>query len=71
MIWHESDCYKEIEPNGMFFKYKKTFFEYLDRMLDDSEFEAEMSVNAINRAKELSKNESKMLGELHKKLYIC
>ena len=40
-------------------------------MLDDSEFEAEMSVNAINRAKELSKNESKMLGELHKKLYIC
>ena len=38
-------------------------------MLDDSEFQSEMSVNAINRATELSKNESIMLGELHKKLY--
>jgi glycosyltransferase involved in cell wall biosynthesis len=69
MIWHESDCYREIDPNGMFFKYKKDFFEYLYKMLDDSEFQSEMSVNAINRATELSKNESIMLGELHKKLY--
>ena len=69
MIWHESDCYREIDPNGMFFKYKKDFFEYLDKILDDSEFQSEMSVNAINRATELSKNESIMLGELHKKLY--
>ncbi len=69
MIWQESDCYHEIDPNGMFFKYKKELFEYLDRILDDSDFESEMSVNAINRAYELSKNEGKMLGELHKKLY--
>ena len=43
--------------------------DVLDKMLDDSEFQSEMSVNAINRATELSKNESIMLGELHKKLY--
>jgi glycosyltransferase involved in cell wall biosynthesis len=30
MIWQESDCYHEIDPNGMFFKYKKEFFKYLD-----------------------------------------
>jgi len=28
MIWHDSDCYREIDPNGMFFKYKKDFFNY-------------------------------------------
>jgi hypothetical protein len=43
MIWHESECYNEIDPNGMFFKFKKGFlFEYLDTLLDNSEFEAKM-----------------------------
>ena len=70
MIWQESDCYHEIDPNGMFFKYKKEFFEYLDKMLDDEPFRKEQELKSVERANELSKNEGKMLGELHKKLYI-
>jgi len=70
MIWQESDCYHEIDPNGMFFKYKKEFFEYLDRMLDDESFRKEQELKSVDRAKQLSKNEGVMLGELHKKLYI-
>jgi glycosyltransferase involved in cell wall biosynthesis len=70
MIWQESDCYHEIDPNGMFFKYKKEFFEYLDKILDDDSFRIEEEIKSVERARELSKNESKMLGELHKKLYI-
>ena len=27
MIWQESDCYREIDPNGMFFKKKTEFFD--------------------------------------------
>jgi glycosyltransferase involved in cell wall biosynthesis len=70
MIWQESDCYHEIDPNGMFFKYKKEFFELLDRVLDDELFRKEQEQKSIERAKQLSKNEDKMLGDLHKKLYI-
>ena len=70
MIWQESDCYHEIDPNGMFFKYKTEFFEYLDKMLDDESFRKEQELKSVERARELSKNEGKMLGELHKKLYI-
>jgi glycosyltransferase involved in cell wall biosynthesis len=70
MIWQESDCYHEIDPNGMFFKYKKELFEYLDKILDDDSFRIKEELKSVERAKELSKNEGIMLGELHKKLYI-
>ena len=55
MIWHESDCYREIDPNGMFFKYEEqTFFDYLDRMLDDDIFRfAQECRTLLNRAKEV------------------
>ena len=68
MIWQESDCYHEIDPNGMFFKYKKEFFEYLDKMLDDDNFRKEQDNLSIVRAVELSLNEDKMIQELHKQL---
>ena len=68
MIWQESDCYHEIDPNGMFFKYKKEFFEYLDKMLDDDTFRQERDNMSLQRATELSLNEDKMIKELHKQL---
>jgi len=68
MIWQESDCYYEIDPNGMFFKYKKEFFGYLDKMMDDDEFRKEQDKLSIQRAMELSLNEDKMIKELHKQL---
>ena len=68
MIWQESDCYHEIDPNGMFFKYKKEFFEYLDKMLDDDNFRKEQDTMSLQRAMELSLNEDKMIKELHKQL---
>lgn len=68
MIWQESDCYHEIDPNGMFFKTKKEFFGYLDKMLDDDNFRKEQDNLSIVRAVELSLNEDKMIQELHKQL---
>lgn len=68
MIWQESDCYHEIDPNGMFFKTKKEFFGYLDKMLDDDTFRQEQDKLSLQRAMELSLNEDKMIQELHKKL---
>lgn len=68
MIWQESDCYHEIDPNGMFFKYKKEFFGYLDKIMDDDEFRKEQDKLSIQRAMELSLNEDKMIKELHKQL---
>jgi len=68
MIWQESDCYHEIDPNGMFFKTKKDFFGYLDKILDDDNFRKEQDNLSIVRAVELSLNEDKMIQELHKQL---
>ena len=68
MIWQESDCYHEIDPNGMFFKNKKEFFGYLDKMLDDNTFRQEQDKMSLQRAIELSLNEDKMIQELHKQL---
>jgi Fe-S-cluster formation regulator IscX/YfhJ len=68
MVWQESDCYKEIDPNGLFFTKKKELFELLDKFLDDDIFKNEQSIKAIKRAHELSSNEDKMIVELHKKL---
>ena len=69
MIWQESDCYREIDTDGMFFKYKKDLFSMLDRLFDDDKYRIDRDKMALERVAELSKNESKMLGELHKKLY--
>ena len=68
MIWQESDCYREIDPNGIFWKTKKEFFEILDKILDDSNYRKELELKAIERAKELSINEDTMIKELNKQL---
>lgn len=68
MIFQESDCYREIDPDGIFFKYKKDLFAALDKFLDDVIFREEHTKRSINRAKELYENESKMFIELHTKL---
>jgi len=68
MVWQESDCYREIDPNGIFWNKKKDFFEILDRILDDDNYRRELELKAIERANELSTNEDKMIKELHNKL---
>ena len=68
MIWQESDCYREIDPDGLFFTKKKDFFEMLDKMLDDDIFRFTQELRSIERAKQLSNIEDKMIKELHKQL---
>ena len=68
MVWQESDCYREINPDGIFWSKKVDFFNILDRILDDDSYRNELELKAIKRAHELSVNESKMIAELHKKL---
>lgn len=68
MIYQESLCYREIEPDGLFFTQKKDLFDMLDRILDDDNYRRELDLRAIERAKELSLNEDSMIQELHKRL---
>ncbi len=68
MIYQESLCYREIESDGLFFTQKKDLFDMLDRILDDDTYRRGLDIKAIERAKELSLNEDKMIKELHKKL---
>ena len=68
MIFQDSLCYREIDPNGLFFTKKKDFFDLLDKMLDDDIFRFTHELRSLERAKELSTNESKMIKELHKQL---
>lgn len=68
VIFQESDCYREIDPNGLFFKYKKDFFSMLDKFLDDPSFREKESKRALERSRELYENEVKMITELHSKL---
>jgi hypothetical protein len=68
MIFQDSLCYREIDPNGLFFKFKKDFFAMLDSFLDDETFRNEHEIRSIQRAKELSENEGNMIKQLHKKL---
>lgn len=65
MIYQDSLCYREIEPDGLFFKKRSEFFEILDRMLDDETFRKERELVSLTRASELSQNEALMLKELH------
>ena len=68
MVWQESDCYREIDPNGLFWNKKVDFFKILDKILDDTTYRNEMDIKAIQRATELSQNEATMIDKLHKKL---
>jgi len=68
MIFQESDCYREIQPNGLFFTYRKNLFKLLDRILDDDNYRKELELQALNRAWELSENEERMLKKLNKEL---
>ena len=68
MVWQESDCYREIDPNGLFWNKKVDFFKILDKILDDTTYRNELDVKAIQRATELSQNEATMIDKLHKKL---
>ena len=68
MVWQDSDCYREIDPNGVFWSKKSEFFDILDKILDDDTHRTQMELSAIKRANELSENENKMIAELHTKL---
>jgi hypothetical protein len=68
MVYQESLCYREIDPNGLFFSQKKDLFDMLDKILDDDVYRNELDLKAIERARELSKNEDIMIKELHKQL---
>ena len=68
MIFQDSLCYREIDPYGLFFKKKTEFFDLLDKMLDDDIFRFTHELRSLERAKELSTNEGKMIKELHKQL---
>ena len=68
MIFQDSLCYREIDPYGLFFKKKTEFFDLLDKMLDDDIFRLTHELRSLERAKELSTNEGKMIKELHKQL---
>jgi hypothetical protein len=68
MIFQESGCYKEIDNNGIFWKFKKDFFDLLDCMLNDDNYRREHELRSIERAKVLSTNDDKMIDELHLQL---
>ena len=68
MIFHNSDCFKEIEPDGLFFNNQKELFVLLDKILDDDTYREEREDMAIKRAKELSLNDGKMIKILNEKL---
>jgi len=68
MIYQESLCYREIEPNGLFFTQKKDLFKTLDEILDNDNYRIELEIRSIERARELSNNENSMLSQLHTEL---
>lgn len=65
VIFQESDCYHEIDPDGLFFKFKKDLFATLDKFLDDTAFRHEQGIRSIERTKVLNKSESDMIQLLH------
>ena len=68
VIFQESDCYHEIDPDGTFFKYKKDLFSILDKFLDDPEFRHNEGKRSIDRVKELQLAESQMVKQLNTQL---
>jgi hypothetical protein len=69
MIFQDSDCYREIDPDGLFFKYKKDLFKLLDMFLDDSTYAVQQGIRSINRVLTLQKEEELMFKKLHENLY--
>jgi hypothetical protein len=70
VIFQESDCYREIDPDGLFFKYKKDLFKLLDKFLDDTSYAHEQGLRSISRSKELYSNEKEMFIRLNNSLNI-
>ena len=68
MIYQESGCYKEIDPDGLFFKFKKDFFKMLDTLLDNVEFRKNHEIRSLDRARVLADNDEKMIKILNRKL---
>lgn len=68
VIFQESDCYHEIDPDGLFFKFKKDLFATLDKFLDDDTFSYQQGVRSINRTKELQNEEQQMFKTLYSNL---
>lgn len=68
MIFQDSDCYHEIDPSGLFFKYKKDLFAILDKFLDDNSFRHDQGVRSIKRTQELRTEEQKMFELLYNNL---
>jgi len=68
VIFQDSECFHEIHPTGMFFKYKRELFTLLDKLLDDYDFRYNMSVDAIHRSIELSSNDDIMIKILNEQL---
>jgi glycosyltransferase involved in cell wall biosynthesis len=66
VIFQDSDCYREIDPNGIFFKYKKDLFEALDKFLDNVIFREDHSIRSIKRSRELHTEEKLMFDSLYK-----
>jgi hypothetical protein len=56
VIFEECENYREIYPNGLFYKSQTELFEILDRLLDDEIFYHKWVINSINHAKVLSNN---------------
>ena len=69
MIYQDSLCYREIEPDGLFFKKKSDFFKLLDSILDDASFRKDREIKSIKRSNELFENEEKMIEDLNSNLF--
>jgi glycosyltransferase involved in cell wall biosynthesis len=66
MLFHNSDCFREIEPDGLFFNNQKELFNLLDKIFDDDAFRKEKELSAVKRATELSDNDETMIKLLNK-----
>lgn len=64
-IFQDTPYYREIWPNGLFFKTKKELFAFMDRMLDDDKWRTELEHQALHRCDQLVEDEMNSLHELH------
>lgn len=67
-LFQDTPYYREIWPNGLFFKTKKELFALFDRLLDDDKWRTELEHQALDRCDELLESEMNSLQELHKLL---
>ena len=64
VIYQDSKCFHEIDPNGMFFTYKKQLFSLLDYLLNDDKWYQVKVVQSINRCYELERGNKEMIKKL-------